>query len=130
MVAFLSADGQSAGMKASWRKPRGKPKKIVISTICRRNGLRVTSTIKIFGVEILNEGSGASSDDAVTEMQATFVARYVEPWTAAKGPDSASTLVAIPSPHSTPRPNLLRGSCPTSSRHYRFGTTLAFGPNW
>ena len=44
------------------------------------------STMKIFGVEILNEGSGVSIDDAVTEMQATFVARYVEPWTAVKGP--------------------------------------------
>ena len=41
--------------------------------------------MKIFGVEILNEGSGVSIDDAVTEMQATFVARYVEPWTAVKG---------------------------------------------
>ncbi len=35
--------------------------------------------MKIFGVEILNEGSGISIDDAVTEMQATFVASYVEP---------------------------------------------------
>jgi len=34
--------------------------------------------MKIFGVEILNEGSGISIDDAVTEMQATFVARCVE----------------------------------------------------
>ena len=45
------------------------------------------STMKIFGVEILNEGSGVSIDDVVTEMQATFVARYVEPWAAVKGPD-------------------------------------------
>ena len=36
------------------------------------------TTMKIFGVEILNEGSGVSIDDAVTEMQATFVARYIE----------------------------------------------------
>jgi hypothetical protein len=28
----------------------------------------------------LNEGSGVSIDDAVQEMQATFVARMVEPW--------------------------------------------------
>lgn len=33
------------------------------------------TTMKIVGVEILNEGSGVSIDDAVTEMQATFVAR-------------------------------------------------------
>ena len=38
------------------------------------------TAMKIFGVEILNEGSGVSIDDAVTEMQATFVARFVEPW--------------------------------------------------
>ena len=35
--------------------------------------------MKIFGVEILNEGSGVSIDDAVTEMQATFVARLQRP---------------------------------------------------
>lgn len=34
----------------------------------------------IYGAEILNEGSGVSIDDAVTEMQATFVARFAEPW--------------------------------------------------
>jgi hypothetical protein len=38
------------------------------------------TAMKIFGVEILNEGSGMSIDDAVQEMQATFVARFVEPW--------------------------------------------------
>ena len=42
--------------------------------------------MKIFGVEILNEGSGVSIDDAVTEMQATFVARYVEPWQVVASP--------------------------------------------
>ena len=35
--------------------------------------------MKIFGVEILNEGSGISVDDAVSEASATFVARAVEP---------------------------------------------------
>jgi hypothetical protein len=34
---------------------------------------------KILGIEILNEGSGMSVDDAVSEAQATFVARAVEP---------------------------------------------------
>jgi len=42
--------------------------------------------MKIFGVEILNEGSGISIDDSVTEMQATFVARLVEPWIAVATP--------------------------------------------
>jgi hypothetical protein len=55
-------------------------------TLAGTNEMGAASTMKIFGVEILNEGSGVSIDDAVTEMQATFVARYVEPWTAVKGP--------------------------------------------
>jgi hypothetical protein len=38
--------------------------------------------MKITGVEILNEGSGVSIDDAVTEFQASFVARFVQPWQA------------------------------------------------
>ncbi len=40
------------------------------------------TAMRIYGVEILNEGSGVSIDDAVTEMQATFVARSVDPWQA------------------------------------------------
>ena len=36
------------------------------------------TAMKIYGVEILNEGSGVSIDDAVTEMQAKFVVRLVE----------------------------------------------------
>lgn len=46
---------------------------------------------KIFGVEILNEGSGVSIDDAVTEMQATFVARVVEPMSAVASPFSTNS---------------------------------------
>ena len=51
-------------------------------TLAGTNEQGAATTMKIFGVEILNEGSGVSIDDAVTEMQATFVARFVEPWQA------------------------------------------------
>jgi hypothetical protein len=51
-------------------------------TLAATNEIGAASTMKIFGVEILNEGSGVSIDDAVTEMQATWVARLVEPWAA------------------------------------------------
>ncbi len=54
---------------------------------CRHNEVGAATCMKIFGVEILNEGSGVSIDDAVTEMQATFVARYVEPWQAVMAKD-------------------------------------------
>jgi hypothetical protein len=49
-------------------------------TLAGTNEMGAATAMKIFGVEILNEGSGISIDDAVQEMQATFVARYVEPW--------------------------------------------------
>jgi hypothetical protein len=55
-------------------------------TLAGTNEQGACSTMKIFGVEILNEGSGVSIDDAVTEMQATFVARFVEPWSAVASP--------------------------------------------
>ena len=51
-------------------------------TLAATNEIGAASTMKIFGVEVLNEGSGVSIDDAVTEMQATWVARLVEPWSA------------------------------------------------
>ena len=41
---------------------------------------------KILGIEILNEGSGISVDDAVTESQATSVARGIEPLQAVTSP--------------------------------------------
>jgi hypothetical protein len=47
-------------------------------TLAGTNEIGAACAMKIFGVEILNEGSGVSIDDAVTEMQATFVARFVE----------------------------------------------------
>ncbi len=44
-------------------------------TLAGTNENGAATCMKIFGVEILNEGSGVSIDDAVTEMQATFGAR-------------------------------------------------------
>lgn len=55
-------------------------------TLAGNNEVGAATTMRIYGVEILNEGSGVSIDDAVTEMQATFVARLVEPWSAVTSP--------------------------------------------
>lgn len=49
-------------------------------TLAGNNEHGAATAMRIYGIEILNEGSGVSIDDAVTEMQATFVARYVQPW--------------------------------------------------
>ncbi len=56
-------------------------------TLAGTNEIGAATAMKIFGVEILNEGPGVSIDDAVTEMQATFVARFIEPWQAVRGKD-------------------------------------------
>lgn len=53
-------------------------------TMAGTNELGAACSMKIFGVEILNEGFGISVDDSVSESQATFVARAVEPWQAVK----------------------------------------------
>ena len=44
-------------------------------TVAMANEYGAAASGKLFGVEILNEGWGMSIDDAVNEMQATFVAR-------------------------------------------------------
>jgi hypothetical protein len=59
-------------------------------TLAGANEYGAMACAKIFGIEILNEGSGISIDDAVTEMQATFVARAVEPMTAVASPYNPS----------------------------------------
>ena len=55
-------------------------------TLAGANEYGAMTAAKVFGVEILNEGSGISIDDAVSEAQATFVARGVEPMQAVPSP--------------------------------------------
>ena len=38
------------------------------------------AVMKIYGVELLNENSGVSIDDIVTEQQYTYIARSITPW--------------------------------------------------
>ena len=47
--------------------------------------------MSIRGVEILNEGSGMSIDDIVTEQSMTFVAREIQPWVASKSDVTATS---------------------------------------
>jgi hypothetical protein len=50
-------------------------------TLAAANEYGALSVMKVIGVELLNEGSGVSIDDIVTEQQHTYVARSVLPWT-------------------------------------------------
>jgi hypothetical protein len=60
-------------------------------TLTGANEYGAMCAAKIFGVELLNEGTGISIDDAVTEMSATFVARVVEPMSAVPSPFQPSS---------------------------------------
>lgn len=49
------------------------------------------ASMRIYGIEILNEGSGFSIDDIVIENQMTYVARSILPWQKLGSWDASST---------------------------------------
>jgi hypothetical protein len=63
----------------SWYPDQIPPFDIVLTAA---NEYGQVAQMSVRGVEILNEGSGMSIDDIVTEQQMTFVAREVQPWKA------------------------------------------------
>jgi hypothetical protein len=77
-VQTSSTDGWKA-LATPWYSDQILPFDVTVGG-CNENG--AATGMKIFGLEIMNEGSGVSIDDAVQEMQATFAARSVDPWTA------------------------------------------------
>jgi hypothetical protein len=83
MDTSLTSAGQQAQLATPWYSDQVLPFDITLSGA---NEYGAMCAAKIFGVEILNEGMGISIDDAVTEMQATFVARVVEPMSAVTSP--------------------------------------------
>lgn len=92
----IDAVSQTKTLAAPWYSDQILPFDI---TLAGNNEQGAATTMRIFGVEILNEGSGVSIDDAVTEMQATFVARTITPWSAVQSPFSSvldfSTSVGV-----------------------------------
>jgi hypothetical protein len=67
-------------------------------TLAGANEYGAMCAAKILGIEILNEGSGISVDDAVTESQATFVARAIEPLQAVVSPLDQVPLSPLTTP--------------------------------
>jgi hypothetical protein len=49
-------------------------------TLAAANEYGALAVMRIYGAEILNEGSGVSIDDVVTETQSTYIARSLIPW--------------------------------------------------
>jgi hypothetical protein len=99
----ISEVSQLKELAAPWYSDQVLPFDV---TLAGNNEYGAATTMRIYGIEILNEGSGHSIDDAVSEMQATFVARYVQPW----------HVVQSPSPT---RPPGLAGSSAVSHIRYR-----------
>ena len=93
-------------------------------TLAGANEYGAMCAAKILGIEILNEGSGISVDDAVTESQATFVARAIEPLQAivsplhlgpSLSPDHTSLArAAEPADDISPKPSRQRRAHPHS----------------
>jgi len=50
-------------------------------TLAAVNEYGAMAVMRVFGVEILNEGYGVSIDDIVSEMQNTYIARTLTAWT-------------------------------------------------
>ena len=61
-------------------------------TITAANEYGQIAMMTIGGVEILNEGSGMSIDDIVTEQSMTFVARSIGPWVASASNALTNTI--------------------------------------
>ena len=62
---------------APWYGDQIAPFDIVLAAA---NEYGAQATMRIFGVELLNENSGVSIDDIVTEQQYTYIARSITPW--------------------------------------------------
>lgn len=50
------------------------------TTLSAKNEYNSGSSMRVFGLEVLNEGSGVSIDDTSNEVQLTYIARLLTPW--------------------------------------------------
>lgn len=77
-VDFSSGDiSDNYSVKSAWYVDQLPPFDAVIVAA---NEYGQAATMRIYGIEILNEGSGFSIDDIVIENQMTYVCRTVLPW--------------------------------------------------
>lgn len=64
-------------LTGAWYADQVPPFDIVLAAA---NEYGAQAVMKIFGVELLNEDSGVSIDDIVTEQRYTYIARSITPW--------------------------------------------------
>ena len=90
----ISSVSQDTALATPWASDQILP----LITLAGTNEYGAAATMKIYGVEILNEGWGPSVDDAVNEMQTTFIARLVEPDAKRSFRCAGAAVLAIPHP--------------------------------
>ena len=73
----LSSVGSDQELARAWYTDQIPPFDV---TLAAANEYGALAVMRIFGVELLNEGSGVSIDDIVTEQQHTYVARSIIGW--------------------------------------------------
>jgi len=73
----LTSVGSDQELASTWYADQIPPFDI---TLAAANEYGALAVMKIFGVELLNEGYGVSIDDIVSEQQHTYVARTIIPW--------------------------------------------------
>ena len=80
----LSSVGSDQTLSISWYADQIPPFDV---TLAAANEYGALAVMKIFGIELLNEGYGVSIDDIVSEQQHTYVARTILPWTPIASPN-------------------------------------------
>lgn len=50
------------------------------STLMGSNEAGIGAVMRVFGIEVLNEGAGVSIDDTSNEVQMTYIAKLLSPW--------------------------------------------------
>lgn len=73
----LTSIGSDQELAAAWYTDQIPPFDV---TLAAANEYGALSVMRIFGVELLNEGYGVSIDDIVSEQQHTYVARTIIGW--------------------------------------------------
>lgn len=79
----ISTVGSDQTITAPWYVDQIPPFDV---TLAAANEYGALAVMRIFQLEILNEGYGVSIDDIVSEQQMTYVARQVIPWQAIANP--------------------------------------------
>lgn len=81
-------------------------------TIVAANEYGQTAQMRLYGCEILNEGSGFSIDDIVIENQMTYVCRTILPWRTIQNDEATVMYEGLQAGHSQ-----TSGQAPTGGRY-------------